>query len=251
MCTVSWLRTADGYILLCNRDERLDRAPALAPQVGTLRGVRHVAPRDPAGGGTWIGANEYAVTICLLNAYTDNSAIGEVSRGLLVQSLLASRSSLQAIAQVRRRDLSRFAPFTLLALDADNPARAAAWDGRYALAFPDAEGLCPLTSSSVDARRAIHVRRTEWRRRCAGTLGSLTDFHRSHEPDRSAWSVCMHREDAETVSFTQVAVSRDCVHMRYSPGSPCQSELTYVTTLQRRVAYGCIARTAGTLHAAG
>lgn len=251
MCTVSWIRSRDGYDLLCNRDERLTRSRARMPRVSQVRGVRAIAPSDPDGGGTWIGVNEYGVTVCLLNAYPATPVSDPLSRGKLVQSLLASRSSLQAVALVRRRDLSRFLPFTLVALDAENPARAALWDGRYVLALPDADELCPLTSSSLNHAYANSARRQEWRERKPVNVGMLHEFHRSHGSGPGAWSVCMHRSDAETVSFTQVTVSPRRVEMHYSPDAPCKADLLVTTTLERKPLHDFTTRITRAFHTAG
>ena len=47
-------------------------------------------------------------------------------------------------------------------------------------------------------------------------------FHASHGAEASAYSACMHRPDAETVSFTRVKVTGSEVVVRYSPASPCR-----------------------------
>jgi hypothetical protein len=49
-------------------------------------------------------------------------------------------------------------------------------------------------------------------------------LHRSHQPDRDAFSVCMHREDAETVSYTEILATRRWAKMRYCARSPCAKE---------------------------
>ena len=41
MCTVSWLRQAEGYELLCNRDERHTRKPAGGPRISKRICSRH------------------------------------------------------------------------------------------------------------------------------------------------------------------------------------------------------------------
>ena len=57
----------------------------------------------------------------------------------------------------------------------------------------------------------------------AGTLPWVKRLHSSHDPEPGAYSVCMHRDDAVTVSMTLVEVSGDTATMRYHDGSPCQS----------------------------
>jgi len=46
MCTVSWIHDSDGYEVLCNRDEKLTRQPALPPQIRERDGIRYLAPVD-------------------------------------------------------------------------------------------------------------------------------------------------------------------------------------------------------------
>ena len=54
-----------------------------------------------------------------------------------------------------------------------------------------------------------------------GRLDWLQRLHRSHGPERGPYSVCMHREDAATVSYTEITVSRKAATLRYTPGAPC------------------------------
>jgi hypothetical protein len=51
----------------------------------------------------------------------------------------------------------------------------------------------------------------------------LADLHRSHRPSCGPYSICVHRPDAVTVSYTEVLVNSRVVSMRYVAGSPCES----------------------------
>ncbi|QFI38670.1 NRDE family protein [Moritella marina ATCC 15381] len=53
---------------------------------------------------------------------------------------------------------------------------------------------------------------------------ALTRFHASHEPTPSYLSVCMHRDDAHTVSFTHLIATRKQLKMNYVCGCPCSSK---------------------------
>lgn len=53
---------------------------------------------------------------------------------------------------------------------------------------------------------------------------ALTRFHASHEPSPSYLSVCMHREDAHTVSFTHLVANQNKLAMTYVSGCPCSSK---------------------------
>src|SRR4051794_11876094 len=111
MCTVTWMRHDNGYVLLCNRDERNSRLPALGPQVNELHGVSYIAPLDGNHGGSWIGVNQYGLGLCLLNRYGDarlDESKEYVSRGLLLVELLDSRDCKQVVARLREFDLTRF-----------------------------------------------------------------------------------------------------------------------------------------------
>src|ERR1041384_8245608 len=71
VCTVSWVHQPGGYHLLCNRDEKRTRGAAFAPQVLERGGVRYIAPIDSECGGTWLSANEFGLSVCLLNGAAD------------------------------------------------------------------------------------------------------------------------------------------------------------------------------------
>ena len=44
------------------------------PRIGDVRGVSFVAPIDGDHGGSWIGVNQFGLTLCLLNRYDDLNA---------------------------------------------------------------------------------------------------------------------------------------------------------------------------------
>lgn len=81
----------------------------------------------------------------------------------------------------------------------------------------------PLMSSSFDTEAVRARRREDWTRRlrATGTLDAATlySFHESHGPQPSAYSPCMHRPDAETVSFSWVCVTDSAVEFFYTPAA--------------------------------
>lgn len=238
MCTVSWLRTPSGYELFCNRDERHTRKAAQPPSVRETRGVRFVAPTDGDCGGSWIGVNEAGLTLCILNVYeaaqssTHTTAQGDVthageyrSRGLLLTDLLDCLSVAHVRARLSCAELSRYRPFTLAVLSVQEPALLVHWT-KNEMTFDGAgDASMPLTSSSYRGAEVSASRRSLFRRmsREAGALtpALLAEFHETHEPARGPFSVCMHREDAATVSFSRVKVSEDAAEFTYKPLSPC------------------------------
>jgi uncharacterized protein with NRDE domain len=228
MCTVSWLRRAGGYELFCNRDERHTRSTAAPPSVSETRGVRFVAPTDGDHGGSWIGVNEAGLTLCLLNAYEGaQSPTGDDyrSRGLLLTNLMDCLSVSHVRARLSGADLGRYRPFTLAALSARETALLVHWTNDRKTFDEDGDAWVPLTSSSYRPAEVTAVRESVFRRMAeeasAVTPELLEEFHRSHDAAGGASSVCMHREDAATVSFSRVRVSAEKIEFAYEPLSPC------------------------------
>ena len=61
----------------------------------------------------------------------------------------------------------------------------------------------------------------------------LQMYHRSHFPEPSAYSVCMHREEARTQSLTRVDVTLGEVRMLYHAGPPCEQAPEFEATIAR------------------
>lgn len=238
MCTVSWLRHTDGFELFCNRDESRTRAAAKAPAIRELNGVRYAAPTDGEHGGSWVGANEFGLALCLLNRYEDGAgddARDYTSRGWLLASMLDCSAPEQLGERLARAALSRFRPFTLLVLAPERTASLFHWTGDRLFAEADCEAAMPLTSSSYSTSSVVAVRKRLFRRLASKGLTSdaLETFHRSHEPFAGPYSVCMHRPEASTVSLTRVRVGAERVEFRYQPGPPCVGEPSSSLALPR------------------
>ena len=67
MCTVTFIPGKDRYFITSNRDEKMLRKPAIAPQPYVINGNTLVYPRDADAGGTWIAMNENGNAAVLLN----------------------------------------------------------------------------------------------------------------------------------------------------------------------------------------
>jgi len=232
MCTVSWLREGDSYQVFCNRDEKRTRRAARAPQVHELDGVRSVAPVDGDFGGTWIFANEHGVAACLLNGRGPQT--GRSSRGMLLSDASAAVSAQDLIDRIAFRPLKAFSPFTVIAFEPTAGPLSLDWDGVRRL---EGEPRLPLTSSSYQPDAVTHGRLTAFERLAdrAGRIDErlLLTFHRSHEQGPGPESVCMHRDDAETVSFSRLVVGPRSVDLSYSPSAPCRSVPAITLSLPR------------------
>jgi transport and Golgi organization protein 2 len=237
MCTVTWVHQPGGYHLLCNRDEKRTRGAASGPRLRRCAGVNYLAPNDPDFGGTWIATNELGISLCLLNGESGREAgRAHSSRGLLIPELIRARSMEDCRFLLRQTDLTPYDAFSLALLQPGLPGMVAQWNGG-ALTIVPGDALVPLTSSSYDPAGVRRARVEEFARRSAGSpsidAALLYWFHASHGESAGAYSPCMHREDAETVSFSWITVTRDTVRFLYSPAAPCRSSASEQEVLAR------------------
>ncbi len=242
MCTVVFFPLdGGGYLLGHNRDESVSRVRGTPPRSRRERGVATLAPLDPEGNGTWIGVNELGLTACILNASETNPSRlppTPLSRGLILRGLLPLDSIDAAWAKLEegRDQLRGVRAFHVVVAirGGSRPGEAARaragwfrWNG-IDLSRGVGEGPALFVSSGFDQRGAERERGRQWRaflesppageREVPARVGS---WLASHEPERGALSVCMHRSDAATVSRTIVTVSGGAASLAYHDGPPC------------------------------
>jgi hypothetical protein len=237
MCTVSFLPRSQGFCLAMNRDEKRDRCAALAPAVVDIESRRAIFPREPAGG-TWISANDAGVCLALVNWHRidrdpKNDAL---SRGIVIRELAGKSSADEIATGVMKLPLRNLRPFRLIVIA---PAETRVVEWRWNLKRL-ARGIHAWRrrhwfSSGFDERRA----ESERQRVCAAgntqesleSMKWLRRLHRSHAPERGPFSICMHRPDASTISYTEICVSRQRATMRYKPGPSCSNGAIVTRTI--------------------
>ena len=236
MCTLSWVRTADsdsstrGYHIHFNRDESYLRSSALPPQVYSGAGIEFLAPIDQDAMGTWILVNSWGFSACLLNNYIDVQGFkGKRSRGLLVKDLSHVKSVSQALELLSEAGVENYSPFDLYLFDMDKD-HAVSWNG---VKRRDTESPTPFkTSSGFADAKAVMACREQLYMQNRKDHASLREFHKSHIPDRSAYSVCMHRQYASTQSYTEISVAENRASICYSDGPPCTAPLSSPVSIQ-------------------
>lgn len=233
MCTLSWFFHNDGYELFFNRDESKTREKALPPQL--FRGsVSTIMPIDPQGGGTWIAVNDRGVSFALLNYYQgQKKKDGQHSRGEIIKHLSVSKSFQDVEDILARINIANFSAFSLAVFCPGHQFRLWQCSGEECLI------KCldsPIVSSAVDLPEVCSVRREYYNETLHPGLAALSveqritghyAYHRSHWPRMSKLSVCMHRADAETQSFTHISASPRGVEMNYYAGSLCSEPTLY------------------------
>jgi hypothetical protein len=230
VCTLSFLPEKDGYVAAMNRDEQRSRAAALPPAIRLAGEVSTLYPQEP-GGGTWIGGNSYGNLLALLNWYSkETKNLGEKSRsrGELIPALLLESDADSTKRTLQQFDFKGIYPFRLFGVfPVERLVREWLWDAeRLSTKFHE-WGRHHWFSSSwsderAEAERGAACERT-WREHLANPTDWLRELHASHIPGPGPYSICVHREDAATVSYTEVLCGRGELQMRYSPGNPCQS----------------------------
>lgn len=229
MCTMTWFVKEGGYELFFNRDERLSRSRAELPTLQCTDEVSYLSPTDADAGGTWIAVNQFGYTVCLLNHYQFEQIETYkkwTSRGEIVRRFAVTSDMMLAEQRFRHMDLSDYRAFRMFIIERDGDNRLCVWDGHSARVEHNV--ATPKSSSSVDARHVKSVRKALFDNLNLVDSQNSEDyinFHASHLPSRSKESVCMHRDDAKTVSLSHVSVSREGVGFRYADGSPCEAEL--------------------------
>ena len=229
MCTVTFIARKRGYCLGMNRDEKLTRRTGLPPRKRLINGRAVVAPSEP-GGGTWIALNDSGATLALVNWYSVKACVvGEtVSRGNVVDSVAAATSPGLTDEAFARLPLHQINPFRLIGIF---PATGEIFEWRWNLKrivlsrhrWEAQQWISSGYDESIAQRERGKTFETASRQHSAGGLDWLRRLHRSHSPEKGPFSTCMHRDDAATVSYTEVNVSLRRATMRYVVGAPCQA----------------------------
>jgi len=241
VCTASWLKQAGSLHLFFNRDELRSREPAEGPVERVTDGVPWIAPIDGRAGGTWIAATGRGLALALLNRSEGVRPEQAESRGGLIPRLAAAARPADLASALADFSLDRLAPFRLLALWRDHRrGLVASWDGNDLRTDDVAARLGLLCSSGLGDERATASRGAVFRRRRAGARGWSPEehrrFHRDHRPLRSAWSPCMHRPDAASVSYTEIELAPALATLRYHAAPPCLPGLDSTLSLAQRPA---------------
>ena len=226
MCTISFLPGPSGFFLAMNRDEQKARPRALAPRRRTNGKRRSLYPSEK-NGGAWIGINDTGLTLALVNWYAKAQRDPALclSRGVIIPALLAANDLASAGKTLAGLPLRQFNPFRLVALSLrEELIREWRWDGVRLTSKRHGWRRRHWFSSGYD-EALVNRRRAALVDDLAEAVVSIRELHRSHQPERGPISVCMHRDVAETVSYTEVAVTTKGARLRYAAGAPCRKKL--------------------------
>lgn len=243
MCTLAlYLKSFDHYplVVAANRDEYYDR-PSAAPALLRVRPAI-VAGRDLRAGGTWLGINEHGLAAGILNRRTDGEQEPRPearSRGLLCLDILGLKTAADARRYIEGHS-DHYQPFTLVCADLND-----AWSGHNRggrlETTPLDPGLHVFSSTtesnpSSDKRDRASVRFADFAEnlRSDGTLAAdgflrlrevLGDHSLGDSSNDPRDAICVHREDAGTVSSSIIVYSSRERRLRtfFCSGAPCRN----------------------------
>ena len=222
MCSVTWGHQTGQTVIHCSRDEQRQRPPGLPPQHFLEGGVHVIAPIDPAGGGTWLWANEHGIVATLLNFYDaipphDHSPTR--SRGLLLKGLAASPSAavlFNGLEQALQQHT--FAPFWIVAWPPGQDPSHWSWDGSVLKSHTSTFADLPFSSSSWNTEQVLEERKRLFREQfptAPSDPETLRQFHLSISSQGPEWGPLMTRARTQTVSLTQITVCEADITMAY------------------------------------
>jgi hypothetical protein len=221
-----------------NRDERIARGYGFPPHVRPIGSNNAVFPSEE-NGGTWIGSNQYGITLALLNWNIPSlRQSARRSRGLIIPQLLTATSLAEINSASTTSEARDYAPFRLIAvIPSERTLLQSSWDGRNVTHKKCPWHMRHWFSSSASDIRAEEVRGNVCFRSSkdenAGSVLWLRQLHRSHENGPGAFSMCVHREQVESLSYTEVWCTREKVTMVHAIGSPCHPREIHALEIRR------------------
>lgn len=181
-------------------------------------------------GGTWIGCNQHGVTLSLLNwnVTASNTLTKQRSRGTLIPQLIGKSTPDEVAKELGRLSLDGLLPFRLVGIfHGDQRISEWRWDSASLEASSFPWQPHHWFSSGASDEMAERIRgeacRVAWLEQDAGSLPWLRALHSSHGVSRGPFSVCAHRPDAGTVSYSEIVLAANVVSFRYVDSAPCRN----------------------------
>ncbi|WP_462254462.1 NRDE family protein [Ferruginibacter sp.] len=212
MCTVAFIPGKGNYYFASLRDENPGRHRALPPSLFTTINGNYIAPTDPLGGGTWVGANEFGNVIILLNGGFTNHIKKKryaKSRGTIVKELLADS---MPVVEWNLMKLENIEPFTLIVWT-DEKLFELVWDGEQKHRFNLSNNQPHIWSSATlyndDVKNIRSVLFKKWIATApVVTNTSLLNFFKSNNDTNNGFLI--NRSAAiKTLSYTFIELLKN------------------------------------------
>jgi hypothetical protein len=210
MCTVTFVPVPSGFFLTSNRDERTDRGKVEWPSEKNFPGYRLIYPRDPAGNGSWIAADNQHRYVCLLNgAFIPHPVKAKYrhSRGLVVLDVFSFTDIDEFYDHYNLEDIE---PFTIVIFWKDRLYELR-WDGnkKYLKELPADK---PRIWSSVTLYNPDMISlRESWFGEWLSQNPEIDEkiilsFHQHDGFGNRETAINMSRKEVQTISITRIIV---------------------------------------------
>ncbi len=229
MCTLTAITDNETYRMAMNRDEKITRGAGAPSEIYEFDRARAIYPGDGTGG-TWFAVNDYGISLALLNwNEVPPRAIAQVkmrSRGRVIPALIDSRSLSDLHGVIRVSSFQGMLPFRLVGVfPFEQQIWEWRWDSKRFTAQVHAWGSRHWFSSSLSDKWAERLRGTVCRKAQHeldfGSVPWLRRLHASHAGGPGPFSLCVHRDDVKTLSYTEVTVTSGRIEMSHFRGRPC------------------------------
>jgi hypothetical protein len=235
MCTVSIVPLADGFRLMCNRDEQHTRPPAVPPRWVSLGASKGLMPLDPKGGGSWIAVSETGLVVAVLNRGTppaSDAAEPLHSRGELIPRLISAPGHTNVRNLLTGIEPARYRAFRVVAASGRDVVIGTSNGLTLDITSVALDRPVVFTSSSAGDASAERLRVPLFEAlvvRAADPLKGQREFHAHRWPRCGTFSVLMCRTDARTVSRSTIEVRAGMTWFSYealAADAPCSSPLS-------------------------
>jgi transport and Golgi organization protein 2 len=253
MCTLTVVTGNATYRIAMNRDEKITRGAGLLPQIHEFDGTRVICPGDGTGG-TWIAVNDYGIALALLN-WNDIgppriAADKTRSRGRVIPALIDSRSLSQLHAVFDISNFKGMLPFRLVGVfPLERKIREWRWDSAQLESQVHLWESRHWFSSSLSDQQAEAMRgaacRNAWSEKDAGSLSWLRRLHASHATGPGPFSVCVHREEVKTLSYSEIECTSAGIRLEHFLGSPCDMGRCHSIEIRRARSLDLFGRSPG------
>lgn len=214
MCTVTYVRNHAGSIILTsNRDEHVNRPPALPPRAYQHGAHTLYYPRDPQGNGTWFGINDRSEVVILLNGAAQKHVPQppyRLSRGIIVLELLSEGAVLE---HWHRMDVDQIEPFTIVYATPLQLVQLQ-WNGFQKSTVPLDPFQPHIWSSSTLYTEPVRAERKNWfhvflrqKNNCPNDLDLLQFHTQTHSEDAENGIVINRNGTMLTKSVSQCVLS--------------------------------------------
>jgi len=161
--------------------------------------------------------------------------VKNAKRGLVIAELIGEPDLAAADSHFHQMNLDGLFPFRLVGIfQSERTITEWHWDGvaRRKIEFSWARNhwYSSSLSDSLAEEERRHACQAAAGEPAAGSNGWLRRLHRSHVPRPGPFSVCVHRQDATTVSYTEVQCGGSQIAMDYLDGNPCLKQRFDETT---------------------